>query len=110
MAEQISKETEDKIKQLQLYEQSLQNLLVQKQQFQIQLLEIESALKEIETTDKVYKSVGNILAEAKKEDLKKDLSEKKEIGEMRIRSLEKQEKQIKEKTSKIQQEVMEKMG
>lgn len=105
----ISKDTEKKIEQLQLYEQSLQNFLAQRQQFQIQLIEIESALKELETTGEAYKLVGNIMVSSKKEDLKKELSSKKEIVELRIKTLEKQESQIKEKATKLRSEVMEKI-
>ena len=41
------KETEKKIEQLQLLEQSLQSFLVQRQQYQSHEIEIESALNEI---------------------------------------------------------------
>ncbi len=105
----ISKDVEKKIEQLQLYEQGLQNFLVQKQQFQIQLIEIESALKELETTDEAYKLVGNIMVSSKKEDLVKELLSKKETMELRIKTLEKQESQIKEKATKLRTEVMEKI-
>lgn len=105
----ISKETEEKINQLQLYEQSMQNFLVQRQQFQAQLLEIESALKEIEGTKEVYKIVGNIMVSSNKEDIKKELSSKKDMFELRIKSLEKQENQIKEKAKKLQSEIAEKL-
>ena len=105
----MEKETEQKISQLQLSEQSLQNLLIQKQQFQLQLAEIDSASKELETTEEAYKIVGNILASAKKEDLKKDLDEKKDMIQLRIKNIEKQEGQIKEKSSALQEEILKKM-
>jgi len=105
----ISKDTEQKIAQLQLYEQSLQNILMQKQQFQSQSLEIESALKELETTKEAYKIVGNIMVASKKEDLKKDLQSKKETMALRIKTLEKQEKQIRDKAKKLQEEVSKKI-
>ncbi|MBL7054896.1 prefoldin subunit beta [Candidatus Woesearchaeota archaeon] len=105
----MEKETEEKINQLQLFEQSMQNLLMQKQQFQLQIAETDSALKELETTDKSYKIVGNIMVLTKKEDLKKDLKEKKEIVGLRVKSLEKQEMQIKEKSSTLQEEILKKM-
>ncbi len=105
----IPEETQQKISQLQLFEQSLQNVLIQKQQFQSQLVEIESALKEIGTAKEVYKIVGNIMVDSKKDDLKKDLTSKKEIIELRIKTLEKQEKSIKEKATKMQSEVLEKI-
>ena len=104
MAE-ISKETEQKIAQLQMHEQSLQNILLQKQQFQSQSIEIESALKELETTKEAYKIVGNIMVASKKEDLKKDLESKKETVNLRIKTLEKQENQIKEKAKKLQEDI-----
>jgi|SRR3989338_340047 len=103
----VSKDAEKKIEQLQLYEQSLQNFLAQRQQFQIQLIEIESALRELEKTDKAYKLVGNIMVSSKKDDLKKELLSKKETTELRIKSMEKQESQIKEKATKLRTEVME---
>jgi len=107
--EEVSKETEQKINQLQMFEQSLQNLLVQKQQFQSQLVEIESALKELDGSKEAYKIVANIMVSTKKEDLKKELDEKKESLTLRITTLEKQEKTIKEKAEKLQKEVMESM-
>ena len=108
MAE-VSKESEKKLAQLQMLEQSMQNLLMQKQQFQMQQVEIESALKELENVNEAYKIVGNIMVSAEKEDLLKDLQSKKEMIELRIKSVEKQETQMKEKASTMQSEVMEKL-
>ena len=105
----MNKETEQKINQLQLIEQNMQNILMQKQQFQTQLIEVESALKELEKTQKAYKIVGNIMVSADKEELLKDLQGKKETMELRIKTLEKQEEQMKEKASAMQSEVMEKL-
>ena len=54
---EISKESEKKLSQLQMLEQSMQNLLMQKQQFQVQQVEIESALNELENVDEAYKII-----------------------------------------------------
>lgn len=105
-----SKETETKLNQLQMLEQSMQNLLMQKQQFQLQQVEIESALKELEKVDEAYKIVGNIMVLSKKDDLKADLTSKKEIVELRIKNMEKQENQLREKASKLQNEVLKGMS
>ena len=92
---------------MQVLEQNLQATMMQKQTFQAQLLEIENAIKELETSKKeVFKVVGNLMVEATKEDLKKDLSNKKELFELRVNNLEKQEKKIKDKFEEIQQSVM----
>ena len=109
MAE-VSKESENKLGKLQMMEQSMQNLLMQKQQFQLQRVEIESALKELENVDEAYKIVGNIMVLSKKADLKSDLSSKKEVIELRIKTLEKQENQMRDKASKLQNEVLKEMG
>jgi len=102
----VSKETERKINQLQMMEQSAQSLSMQKQQFQLQQVEIESALKELESVKEAYKMVGNIMVLSPKEKLKEDLTSKKDIIELRIKSLEKQENQLRERASKLQEEVM----
>jgi|TARA_B100001964_G_C14234064_1_gene601551 prefoldin beta subunit len=109
MAEE-SKESEKKVNQLQMLEQSMQNLLMQKQQFQLQQVEIESALKELEKVDEAYKIVGNIMVLSKKDDLKKDLDSKKDVMELRVKTMEKQEDQLREKASKLQNELLKEMG
>lgn len=99
----------EKINQLQIYEQGLQNILLQKQQFQSQISEIDSALKELENSSQSYKIIGNIMVNSKKEDLKKDLESRKSTLELRIKTIEKQEESIKEKAKKIQSEVVKNM-
>lgn len=106
---EIEKTTEAKIQQLQMIEQSLTNLLMQRQQFQSQLIEIESALAELEKTQKVFKIIGNIMVDSKKEDIKKDLIIKKETYDIRIKNLQKQEDNIKEKAKLIQSQVLNEM-
>src|SRR3989344_4522025 len=99
----MDKETEQSIAQLQMLEQNMQATVMQKQSFQAQLLEIENALKELEGSKKeVFKIVGSLMIESSKEDLKKDLSNKKELFELRVSNLEKQEKKIKEKAEQLQ--------
>ena len=99
-------ETEQKIQQLQLSEQGLQNLLMQKQQLQLQLVEFESALKELAGEKKAYRIIGNIMIAKESEELKKDLEEKKTTTELRIKTIDNQEKQLREKTDALQKEVM----
>ena len=106
---EVSKETEQKISQLQMFEQSLQSFLGQKQQFQMQLVEIESALNELGSTEKAYKIVGNIMVESDKNELKADLQSKKEMLELRIKTMERQEGQVREKASKLQSEILKKI-
>lgn len=104
------KKTEEQIAQLQLVEQNLQSFLIQKQSFQTQLLETNNALKEMDSSqDKVYKIIGTVMVATDKEVLIKDLNEKKELLNLRIKNIEKQEKELREKGSKIQEEVIKKL-
>lgn len=102
----LSKETQQKIGQLQLIEQNIQNILIQKQQLQLQLSEIESALKEIENLSKGYKIIGSIMVESEKKDIQEDLNKKREMVVLRIKNFEKQEGKISAKAKKLQEEVL----
>ena len=98
---------QSQIEQMQLFEQNAQNFLMQKQQQQTKLLEIENAYDELKKSkDLVYKIVGPVMIQSKKEDLEKELDEKKEMIELRIKSVEKQENLIKQKIQDLQKEVL----
>jgi len=99
--------TQEKITQLQLMEQNLNQFLMQKQKFQAQLIETDNALEEIEKTQgKTYKIIGSLMVSADRKDLKEMLERKKQMAELRIKSMEKQETAIQEKAKKIQEEVL----
>jgi prefoldin beta subunit len=102
-------ETQKKISQLQLMEQNLQALLSQRQQFQQKVAEINSALDELEKTEKSYKIIGNIMVLKDNKELSAELTQKKDMLEIRIKNVEKQELQIRTKAKKLQEEVLEKM-
>ncbi len=106
----VPKELQEKINNLSMKEQSLQQFLTKKQGFQSQLVEIDSALSELEKTEKAYKIVGNVMVSANKDELLKDMKEKKDIAELRIKTLEKQEEKLRKETQELQKEVMEKMS
>ena len=103
-------EAEEKINQLQTIEQNLQHLLAQRQQFQLEAVEVESALTELGKTEKAYKIIGNIMVTTNKEDLKKELEEKKKKVEMRTSSIEKQEEKLRTRAESIRKEVVETMN
>jgi prefoldin beta subunit len=97
----IDKDLQEKLQELNLAEQQLQNFSLQKQAFQIELNETESALEETEKSKgDIYKITGQIMIKANKEDLIKELHEKKEILSLRVKSIENQEKIIIEKMEK----------
>lgn len=97
----------NKINQLQLLQQNLQNIMVQKQQTQNQLLEFDSALTELKSTEKAYQITGKIMLAASKEKLTKELQEKKDVAEVRLKNFTKQEEKLQQSIDQLQQEVME---
>jgi len=102
----ISKESQEKIKRMQLLEQNMQSMLSQRQQFQQQLSEIESAISESKDSSKTYKIIGGIMVSVDKDKLMKELEEKREILSLRVKSLENQEDRLKEKAKKMQDEIL----
>ncbi len=100
---------QEKINQIQVSEQSLNTLISQKQNFQAQLMEVESSLAEISKAKNAYRIIGNIMIASDVETLKNDLASKKEIIDLRIKTIQKQEDKLKQKISDTQKEVMESM-
>ncbi|MEM5854000.1 MAG: prefoldin subunit [Candidatus Aenigmatarchaeota archaeon] len=100
MAKDVSEE-------FQFYQQQLQTVLIQKESLKIENFEIENALEELEKSDQkeAFKIVGNVMIKKNLEDLKKELKEKKEDIELRIKSLEKTEERILNKLKELQNSV-----
>ncbi len=99
--------------QLARYEQLQQNLqaiLVQKQQVELESNEVSKALEELKKAsdnDPVYKSAGNLLVRAKKEDLIKELDERKELSNTRSTVLAKQETRVRESVKELEAKIQE---
>ena len=105
---EMDNETKGKVTELQMLEQSLQNFMMQKQNFQTSLFEIENALNELNKNPKgAYKLVGSVMVNSEVEKLKKELESKKEVLTVRVEGIEKKEKEMAEKAEKLQKEVME---
>lgn len=100
----LTPETQQILIELQTFQQQMQTVLLQKESLNIQNMELDKALEELKkaTTEDVYKAVGPILIKSTKKDLEKELSEKKETLELRLKSLQKQEDRIKEKLKDVQ--------
>jgi prefoldin beta subunit len=109
MAEEISAQLQNKIAQFQQIQQQIQVLSSQKFQLEAHLKDTERALSELEKLKDetpIYKTVGSLLVRAEdKEGVKKELSEKKETTDIRIKALERQEKQLVEKYQELQTEL-----
>lgn len=96
-----------KIQEIQILEQNIQNLLLQKQAFEMELSETRLALGEIEKAkDDVFKLIGQLMIKADKTKIKEELTNKKKILGLRLSTIEKQETSLTEKLTSLQEEVM----
>jgi prefoldin beta subunit len=106
---EIDEETARKIQEMQVLEQNLQNILLQKQAFNIEMNETINALEELKKTkDEVYKIVGQIMIKTNKKDMETELEKRKELIKLRIKALEKQENFLKEQLDKKREEIIKK--
>lgn len=109
MAEELSPQLQNKIAQYQQLQQQIQVVSSQKFQLEAQLRDTERALTELKNSPSditIFKNVGNLLVEARDKDkVNEELGEKKETIDIRIKALDRQEKQLVEKYQSLQQEL-----
>jgi len=115
MSEEIPRlppQVQERLLRLQQLQQTLQAVLTQKQQLELELTETEQALSELEkvTDDAViYKSIGSLLVKSEKAKVTTELNERKDLLNMRIGVLGKQEErlrsQVKDLQVKLQQDL-----
>ncbi len=110
MAE-ISKETQEEIIQLQNLQRQLQMVSSQRQRFDMEVIQTDSALAELEKVDgKAYKAIGTLLIESKAIDLKKELNDRRKEVIARVDTLKKQEEKLKLRADELQKSLEKTLG
>ncbi len=102
----MKEEAQKKVDELSNMEQNAQNLISQRQSLQTRLMEIDSALEEINSPE-VSKIIGNIVVKTDSEKVKGELKEKKELVSKRLELVKNQESQLSKKADSLREEVME---
>ena len=100
----------EQVSRLQQLQQNLQAIMMQKQQLEVESVETDRALEELKKAgpdDAVYKNAGSVLVKAKKEDVIKELEEKKELSGTRVMVLGKQEARVKENLKEVENKINE---
>jgi len=103
MSEEISElppQLQEQIMRLQQLQRTLQAVITQKTQLELELSEINAALAEITKMGKnaiMYKSVGSLLVKTEKKTVASELGERKELVNTRITVLKKQEERSRKK-------------
>ena len=100
----------EQVSRLQQLQQNLQAIMMQKQQLEVESVETERALEELKKVgpdDAVYKAAGSVMVKAKKDEVVKELEEKKELSGTRVKVLEKQETRVKENLKEVETKINE---
>lgn len=100
----------EQVSRLQQLQQNLQAIMIQKQQLEVEAVETDRALDELKKAspeEAIYKAAGSVLVKAKKDDVVKELEEKKELSATRVKVLEKQEGRVKENLKEVETKINE---
>jgi prefoldin beta subunit len=109
---ELPPQVQEELVRLQQLQQTLQAVVAQKQQLEMDMTETDRAVTELEKVageTPVYKSVGSILVKADKEALLTELKERKELLNTRVTVLGRQEERTRERIKDIQQKLQEKL-
>lgn len=84
--------------------------MMQKQQLEVEMVETDRAVEELKKAgpdDAVYKNAGSVMVKAKRDDVLKELEEKKELTATRVKVLEKQETRVKDNLKEVETKINE---
>jgi len=115
LSDEISKlppNVQERLLRLQQLQQTLQTILAQKQQVEMEKTEVDQTLVELQkTTDEavIYKAIGSLLVKAEKAKVTEELNERKSLLDTRSTVMARQEErirsQVKEAQTKLQEDL-----
>ena len=115
MSDELSRlppNVQERLLRLQQLQQTLQSILAQKQQVEMEKTEVEQTIAELQKTAEdtvLYKAIGSLLVKAQKPKVTEELVERKELLDTRSTVLARQEErmrsQIKEAQTKLQEDL-----
>ena len=105
----LSQKVQNQLSQFEQVRQQLQMLTTQRVQVDSQLRELNNALEELKKSSKdtaIYNKVGSLLFKVDDiKKLKKELTEHQETFDVRMKTLERQENQLKERYTELQKDI-----
>ena len=115
MSDELSRlppNVQERLLRLQQLQQTLQSILAQKQQVEMEKTEVDQTVAELQKTAEdavIYKAIGSLLVKAEKPKVTEELVERKELLDTRSTVLGRQEErmrsQIKEAQTKLQEDL-----
>lgn len=109
---ELPPQLQEQLARLQQLQQTLQAVMTQKQQLEIETSETDKAISELDKVTEetpVYKSVGSLLVKANRQSLLAELKERKELLGTRVTVLGRQEERTKERIKELQEKLQEKL-
>jgi prefoldin beta subunit len=106
-------QVQERFLRLQQLQQTLQSVLAQKQQVELELSEIGQASTELEklTDDAViYKATGSLMIKAEKAKVIAELNERKDLLNTRVTILTKQEERVRAQLKEVQTRLQQDLG
>ena len=98
---------QNKIQEMQFFQENLNAVLMQKRAFQMELNETISSLEEVEkSSEDIYKIVGELMLKVPKEKTVDELKNKEKILGIRLKKLEEQEEKLGFEVKKIREELI----
>jgi len=113
MSGQLPPQIQNQLAQLQQLQQQGQALVNQKNQIEVLKKETESALNELDNASEdvvVYKNVGEIFLKADRATLLEELKERKDLLELRLKTVTKQEERIQGRFAQLQEQLKQALG
>ena len=113
MRDELSKlppQVQERFLRLQQLQQTLQSVLAQKQQVNMEQTEVEQTLTELQKTANdavIYKSAGSLLVKAEKAKITEELVERKELLNTRNTVLARQEERLRSQVKEVQTKLQE---
>lgn len=108
----LDEETQGALQEIQILEQNFQQVLQQKQLFSMESTETDYALKEVEKADgDLFRIVGGqVVIKTTKDSLVADLTKKRELIALRLRTIDQQEKELSEQIEELRSTIMSKIS
>ncbi|MEM3851781.1 MAG: prefoldin subunit beta [Methanomassiliicoccales archaeon] len=110
----ISPKLQSQLNQYQQLQQQIQVISSQRFQFEAQSKEVTRAIEELQSLPEdavIYKNIGSLLIKSgNRESVLKELNEQKETLDVRVKTLERQEKHLRERYQSLQEELSKELG
>ncbi|MCX6670216.1 MAG: prefoldin subunit beta [Methanothrix sp.] len=113
MSGELPPQIQNQLAQLQQLQQQAQAVMTQKTQIEGLIRETEAALKELDKSSDnavIYKSVGELLFRADKPKLVEELKERKDMMDIRLKTMAKQEERIQGRFTQLQEQLKQSLG